>query len=82
VGATDKCWLGQWLAGGGAAPKLPNEHAALREAHERFHKVVATTVVQADAEKLPEDALSDKGHLKTSLVQLVMAIGTMLFKLN
>ncbi|MGH7297769.1 MAG: CZB domain-containing protein [Polyangiaceae bacterium] len=80
VGATDKCWLGQWLANGGVAQQLPNEHVALKEAHERFHKTVATTVAQADARTLPEGALSDKGDLKASLVQLCSTITDVLFK--
>lgn len=70
----DRCELGKWLPGEGAAHQARAEHAMLTEAHVAFHEVCADTVRRADAGALAQDALGDKGPLYAALARLCLSI--------
>jgi hypothetical protein len=77
-----KCGLGKWVSTDGVPHSGSPEYEALKQAHARFHKASADTVKQADAAKLPDGWLSDKGELKVSLAGLFIAVSKMSVKVG
>lgn len=79
VGRDDVCQLGCWIHGDGRSFASLPEYAALKAAHDRFHKAAAEIVRKADAgETVSSDiALSATSpYAKTSMevVQAIMAM--------
>lgn len=77
VALSDKCALGQWIAGEGHKyAKLP-EFAKLTEEHARFHKAAADIIIKADrgqnvSGEVALGAHSEFGDASTGVVKAIM----------
>ena len=77
AGADNKCPLGQWIYGEGAAfAKFP-EFSKVKAEHARFHKAVGNVISRADAgQSVTEDvalgAHSEFGEASSSVVLALM----------
>jgi methyl-accepting chemotaxis protein len=77
VAADNKCELGKWIAGEGAAFCNCEEFATLKAEHARFHKAAAAVVIRADkGERVTEEvaigAGSEFGVASAAVVMTIM----------
>lgn len=75
----NRCDLGKWIYGEGAAMAARPEYATLKEHHARFHKAAAAVVRKADAgqDTAEETALGGKSDFAASSTAVISAIMAM-----